>query len=611
MHFRLIDEIYNMKKHYPTLGLITALPKEQAAISRFIEQQETIQMDNDPTIYTKGFIQGEKGKHCVVLACLTKYANNNASITTTNMVRSFPTIKDVVMLGIAAGVPRPDKKELHVRLGDIVISSGRGVVQFDLGAYKDGKYEIRDTSPSPSAMLLQSVNYLESEMILDRFNWEKHLLENLDKNKLNAPKKEPKKNFTHPHGSKKNNIHRGKIGASNSLIKNANKRDEVARENGIIAFEMEGSGVAEATWNAGIGYLLIRGICDYGDENKEDSWQEYAANVAAIYCVALLKMIPANNYIYNNTKSDTSFHNYNHVEKIHISSNRLTVCAISESVVCLAGFDGLLHIYDTLSKETCSFNVCNSIVRSILILEKLKLILLGNDEGEIIFLNIDEKTIVNRVASNSSVFSIYKLTDEKFIVGEKSGDLSEWEIFNTKKSRRLRTLHNYENIIFSIAYEKFTNSLKIVGANGLYSTYSIYKGKFENNHISNSTIFSISIQGDNEVIGLASGKIIVKENGVESLLEGHDDAVRKVLLTNLSRWVISGSKDGTVRIWSTSNSTVHVLYQSNDYIYDMALSEEQDKLYFVDALGNLVIVNFKRNIDLLDDIEHFKALVDE
>jgi len=32
-----------MKVVYPTLGLITALPKEQAAISRFIEQKETIQ----------------------------------------------------------------------------------------------------------------------------------------------------------------------------------------------------------------------------------------------------------------------------------------------------------------------------------------------------------------------------------------------------------------------------------------------------------------------------------------------------------------------------------------------------------------------------------------
>jgi len=595
-----------MKVVYPTLGLITALPKEQAAISRFIEQKETIQIGNDPTIYTKGYIQGEKGKHCVVLACLTKYASNNASITTTNMVRSFPSIKDIVMIGIAAGVPRVDKKELHVRLGDVIISSGRGVIQFDLGVYKNGKYEIRDTSPSPSAMLLQGVNYLESEMILNKFNWEKYLFKILNENRLSMPKKEPKKNFTHPHGSKKNNIHRGKIGASNSLIKDKSKRDEIAHENGIIAFEMEGSGVAEATWNAGIGYLLIRGVCDYGDENKEDSWQEYAANVAAIYCTALLKMIPANGLFQNNDNQTLNKNNKdNHIKKIHISSKRLTTCAMYKGIIYTAGFDGLLYTYDTISMEICSFPICESIIRCILILEKSKMALLGNDKGEIIFFDIDKKAILNKITSNSAIFAIHRLTDEKFVVGEKSGDLSEWEIFDKKKSRRLRIIHNCGNIIFSVGYEKFTNSLKIVGSNGLYSSYKYNNGVFENHPISKDTNFSISIKRDTEsleVIGISSGKIFVKDKNKDFYL---------VLLTGQSRWILSGSKDGTVRIWSILNNSVFVLYHSKDYIYDMVLSEEQDKLYCVDALGDLISIRFIKNLDLLNNIECLKTLQDE
>ncbi|WP_182423901.1 hypothetical protein [Bacteroides fragilis] len=603
-----------MKAVEPTLGLITALSKEQAAISRFIEQKETIQIDNDPTIYTKGFIQGERGRHCVVLACLTKYANNNASITTTNMVRSFPTIKDVIMLGIAAGVPRVDKKDLHVRLGDIVVSSGKGVMQFDLGTYKNGKYEIRDTSPSPSAMLLQSVNYLESEMILDKFNWEKYLLNTLNNNKINIPKKEPKKNFTHPHGSKKNNIHRGKIGASNSLLKDSAKRDEIARENGIIAFEMEGSGVAEATWNAGIGYLLVRGICDYADENKEDSWQEYAANVAAIYCTALLKMIPSNDCYQNcNSRSankDTYSCNESCIEKNNVSSNRLTTCTKSKDIVYVAGFDGLLYAYNTENKNIDNFIICDSIIRCIYVMEKSRMILLGNDKGEIIFFDIDKEVILNKVASNSAVFVIHKLSDEKFIVGEKNGDLSEWEIFDGKKSRRLRLLHKYENIIFSVRYDGYTKSLIIVGSNGLYSLYKYNTGESEDYEIGNDTNFSVDINRSNEtleVVGLASGKISVKNKNRVFYLEGHEDAVRKVLLTKLSRWIISGSKDGTVRIWSALNNSVFVLYQSRDYIYDMVLSENQDKLYFVDALGDLIIIKFANNLDLLSDIEGFST----
>jgi nucleoside phosphorylase len=39
--------------------------------------------------------------------------------------------------------------------------------------------------------------------------------------------------------------------------------------------------------------LVIRGICDYCDPNKDDAWQDYAAIVAAAYMRALIESIPA------------------------------------------------------------------------------------------------------------------------------------------------------------------------------------------------------------------------------------------------------------------------------------------------------------------------------
>jgi len=42
---------------------------------------------------------------------------------------------------------------------------------------------------------------------------------------------------------------------------------------GTRAVEMEGSGVADATWSHGVGYLVVRGVCDYCDANKNDQWQ--------------------------------------------------------------------------------------------------------------------------------------------------------------------------------------------------------------------------------------------------------------------------------------------------------------------------------------------------
>jgi hypothetical protein len=88
-------------------------------------------------------------------------------------------------------------------------------------------------------------------------------------------------------------IHYGKIGSANILMKDALRRDAVARRHGVRAVEMEASGVADATWTSGRHYLVIRGISDYGDPLKNDIWQGYAALAAAAYARALLERVPA------------------------------------------------------------------------------------------------------------------------------------------------------------------------------------------------------------------------------------------------------------------------------------------------------------------------------
>jgi hypothetical protein len=59
---------------------------------------------------------------------------------------------------------------------------------------------------------------------------------------------------------------------------------------------MEGSGIADATWEYDRGYLVIRGICDYCDGNKGDLWQNYAALVAAAFTRALLESLPSDHF---------------------------------------------------------------------------------------------------------------------------------------------------------------------------------------------------------------------------------------------------------------------------------------------------------------------------
>jgi hypothetical protein len=46
-------------------------------------------------------------------------------------------------------------------------------------------------------------------------------------------------------------------------------------------------------WVGQAGYLLVRGICDYCDNGKNDIWQGYAAIAAAAYTRALIEHLPA------------------------------------------------------------------------------------------------------------------------------------------------------------------------------------------------------------------------------------------------------------------------------------------------------------------------------
>jgi len=67
------------------------------------------------------------------------------------------------------------------------------------------------------------------------------------------------------------------VASANALLKDPVRRDSLRDKFEIKAVEMEGSGIADATWDHEKGYLVVRGICDYCDSHKNDDWQEYAA----------------------------------------------------------------------------------------------------------------------------------------------------------------------------------------------------------------------------------------------------------------------------------------------------------------------------------------------
>ncbi|ORY67765.1 ankyrin repeat-containing domain protein [Pseudomassariella vexata] len=311
-----------------TVGWIAALPIERAAATAMLDEQhkkplDFIQPPNDTNSYTWGQI----AEHNVVIALLPLgvYGTTSAATTATHMLSSFPQIRVGLMVGIGAGIPRPDQ-EIDIRLGDIVISqpSGRsgGVIQYDFGKAKTGdRFERTGSLNSPPQALLNALAALQAQHEFGS-KIPKILQDMLEKHPQLA-RATPRKpsyayqgrehdklfNPAYEHTQGKNcdkcdseqevkreerelldpEIYYGLIASGNKLIRDVTTRDSILSEldDNCICFEMEAAGLMN-----NFPCIVVRGICDYADSHKNDRWQRYAAATAAAYAKEFLGVVP-------------------------------------------------------------------------------------------------------------------------------------------------------------------------------------------------------------------------------------------------------------------------------------------------------------------------------
>ncbi|KAJ5738113.1 hypothetical protein N7493_001268 [Penicillium malachiteum] len=103
-----------------------------------------------------------------------------------------------------------------------------------------------------------------------------------------------------PRGHQEPVIHYGLIGSANQVVKDGRRRDELARDFGVLCVEMEAAGLMHD-----FPCLVVRGICDYADSHKNKEWQGYAAAAAAAYTKELFLVIPADDINNAPTAQDT------------------------------------------------------------------------------------------------------------------------------------------------------------------------------------------------------------------------------------------------------------------------------------------------------------------
>lgn len=292
------------------IGIVTATPKEFAAVTAMLNNLKDYPVPGDPNTYCVGTVpsrsDGRNSENHIVATVSPKTGNNTATGVAANLLRSFPNVRDVLMVGIAGGIPNPKNPEKHTRVGDVVVSQYRGVVQYDMRRIDTEGIEIRDTSAPPSARMISLVNLLEAKRLAGEYPWEHHILRACHLEGATRPEEacdvlydphDPDMMIEHPKDPTRRKgqpkIHYGLIGSANILLRNPKLRDQLRDKYGVLAIEMEGSGIADGTWIHGAQYMLLRGICDYCDEHKSDLWQPYAAVAAAAYARALLELLPS------------------------------------------------------------------------------------------------------------------------------------------------------------------------------------------------------------------------------------------------------------------------------------------------------------------------------
>lgn len=303
----------------PTVAVICPLPIELDAVLAVFDDYPRV-LEGSPYYY------GIISKHSAVAVCLPKIGILPARDCGALLKIRFPSIQYRFLVGIAGGIP--DEKN-DVRLGDVVIGTY-------LNKYDAGKWFNGDLQPSP--LLIEAPQELLEVIPIFKTRPQQRpdqlLEEQLETMRIRNP--ERRTHWTYPDVEEARDllftpsytcltpsqdqcscdptqiidrvnrqlqspkVHYGLIASGDQVMKDAMKRDKVKNtikndlRKEVLAVEMEAAALYD------LGYMVVRGICDYADSHKNKKWQHYAAATAAACFKTLLCLFPTPNNILPN-----------------------------------------------------------------------------------------------------------------------------------------------------------------------------------------------------------------------------------------------------------------------------------------------------------------------
>lgn len=140
----MADTSSTAQPSHVTVGILTALEVEYAACKGVFDPhglgyEHHVNAKNGSFTCWICEVASRRGtqNHVIAITLLSDMGNNAAAMAAQKLLQHCTNTSYMIMCGIAGAVPNPTKPEDHVRLGDIVVSSGHGVIQYDRGKQRD------------------------------------------------------------------------------------------------------------------------------------------------------------------------------------------------------------------------------------------------------------------------------------------------------------------------------------------------------------------------------------------------------------------------------------------------------------------------------------------
>lgn len=264
------------------VAILTVIPAElRAALAALAIPDDAWEKDSHGTIYYHATVRSALQSHDyrVILTCIGMAGNPSASAATVDVIERY-TPRAAILMGIAAGMRG------KVKIGEVVL--GERVVAYEPAALIQLADGTSQEQPRPEIERLSQtmqqdvVNYdINSSRLTQKFAA-------IGGTFPTAPAGQEGEYHQHVAASITANI--STIASGEKLLRDPSKLLSIRQLHGKTEVgEMEASGFTHACRRRGIPWLIIRGISDFGDAFKNDTFHKFASRAAAVVLVDFLQ----------------------------------------------------------------------------------------------------------------------------------------------------------------------------------------------------------------------------------------------------------------------------------------------------------------------------------